>query len=286
MSSENIRLGIFLMILATLIFATQDGVSRFLAEKYNVITTMIIRFWFLASCIIVCFLFSQKARKLIKTEQPILQLLRSTILILEVFITVYSFTVVGLLTTSAIFSCYPLLAALFSVLILKETLTTNKLIAIIIGFCGILIIIQPGSTIFQSSSIIPLIGAILFALYGVLTRKAGLKDSSYTSFIWTGLTGGFLVTFLFPFFWKQIIGLDIVWIAILSVLGILGHFLLIKAFEVAEASAIQPFAFFHFVFASIIGIAIFSEQLTYSILLGSIIVIGSGVFYYSKERKE
>ena len=286
MSSENIRLGIFLMILATLIFATQDGVSRFLAEKYNVITTMIIRFWFLASCIIVCFLFSQKARKLIKTEQPILQLVRSTILIFEVFITVYSFTVVGLLTTSAIFSCYPLLAALFSVLILKETLTTNKLIAIIIGFCGILIIIQPGSTIFQSSSIIPFIGAILFALYGVLTRKAGLKDSSYTSFIWTGLTGGFLVTFLFPFFWKQIIGLDIVWIAILSVLGILGHFLLIKAFEVAEASAIQPFAFFHFVFASIIGIAIFSEQLTYSILLGSIIVIGSGVFYYSKERKE
>ena len=286
MSSENIRLGIFLMILATLIFATQDGVSRFLAEKYNVITTMIIRFWFLAFCIIVCFLFSQKARKLIKTEQPILQLVRSTILILEVFITVYSFTVVGLLTTSAIFSCYPLLAALFSVLILKETLTTNKLIAIIIGFCGILIIIQPGSTIFQPSSIIPLIGAILFALYGVLTRKAGLKDSSYTSFIWTGLTGGFLVTFLFPFFWKQVIGLDIVWIAILSVLGILGHFLLIKAFEVAEASAIQPFAFFHFVFASIIGIAIFSEQLTYSILLGSIIVIGSGVFYYSKERKE
>ena len=286
MSSENIRLGIFLMILATLIFATQDGVSRFLAEKYNVITTMIIRFWFLASCIIVCFLFSQKARKLIKTEQPILQLVRSTILILEVFITVYSFTVVGLLTTSAIFSCYPLLAALFSVLILKETLTTNKLIAIIIGFCGILIIIQPGSTIFQSSSIVPLVGAFLFALYGVLTRKAGLKDSSYTSFIWTGLTGGFLVTFLFPFFWKQIIGLDIVWIAILSVLGILGHFLLIKAFEVAEASAIQPFAFFHFVFASIIGIAIFSEQLTYSILLGSIIVIGSGVFYYSKERKE
>ena len=274
------------MIFSTLIFATQDGVSRFLAEKYNVITTMIIRFWFLAACIIVYFLFSQKARKLIKTEQPILQLTRSTILIFEVFITVYSFTVVGLLTTSAIFSCYPLLAALFSVLFLKETLSTNKLVAIIIGFCGILIIIQPGSTVFQSSSIIPLIGAILFALYGVLTRKAGLKDSSYTSFIWTGLTGGFLVTFLFPFFWKQIIGLDIVWIAILSVLGILGHFLLIKAFEVAEASAIQPFAFFHCVFASLIGIIVFSEQLTYSILLGSIIVVGSGVFYYSREKKE
>ncbi len=274
------------MILATLIFATQDGVSRFLAEKYNVITTMIIRFWFLTACIIICFLFSQKARKLIKTEQPFLQLVRSTILILEVFITVYSFTVVGLLTTSAIFSCYPLLVALFSMLILKETLSRNKLIAISIGFCGILIIIQPGSTIFQFSSIIPLIGAILFALYGVLTRKAGLQDSSYTSFMWTGLTGGFLVTFLFPFFWKQIIGLDIVWIAILSLLGILGHFLLIKAFEVAEASSIQPFAFFHFVFASIIGITIFSEQLTYSILLGSIIVVGSGVFYYSRENKE
>ena len=63
------------------------------------------------------------------------------------------------------------------------------------------------------------------------------------------------------------------------------NFLLIKAFEVAEASAIQPFAFFHFVFASLIGIIVFSEQLTYSILLGSIIVVGSGVFYYSREKK-
>ena len=274
------------MILATLVFATQDGVSRFLAEKYNVITTIIIRFWFLTACIVVCFLISRKSRGLLKTDQPVLQIVRSTILILEIFVTVYSFTVVGLLTTSAIFSCYPLLVALFSVLFLKETLSTTKLMAIIIGSSGILIIIQPGTTIFHTSSIIPLIGAILFALYGVLTRKASLKDNSYTSFIWTGLTGGFLVTFLFPFFWAPIIGLDIIWMAILSVLGITGHFLLIKAFEVAEASSIQPFAFFHFVFAAIIGIVIFSEQITSSILIGSIIVIGSGVFYYSMEKKD
>ncbi len=286
MSSKNLKLGILLMILATLIFATQDGVSRFLAEKYNVITTIIIRFWFLTACIIVCFLISRKSRGLLKTDQPVLQIVRSTILILEIFVTVYSFTVVGLVTTSAIFSCYPLLVALFSVLFLQETISTTKLMTIIIGFSGILIIIQPGTTIFHTSSIIPLIGAILFALYGVLTRKVSLKDNSYTSFIWTGLTGGFLVTFLFPFFWAPIIGLDIIWMAILSVLGITGHFLLIKAFEVAEASSIQPFAFFHFVFAAIIGLVIFSEQITSSILIGSIIVIGSGVFYYSMEKKD
>jgi len=286
LSSKNLKLGILLMILATLIFATQDGVSRFLAEKYNVITTIIIRFWFLTACIIVCFLISRKSRGLLKTDQPVLQIVRSTILILEIFVTVYSFTVVGLVTTSAIFSCYPLLVALFSVLFLQETISTTKLMTIIIGFSGILIIIQPGTTIFHTSSIIPLIGAILFALYGVLTRKVSLKDNSYTSFIWTGLTGGFLVTFLFPFFWAPIIGLDIIWMAILSVLGITGHFLLIKAFEVAEASSIQPFAFFHFVFAAIIGLVIFSEQITSSILIGSIIVIGSGVFYYSMEKKD
>jgi len=155
LSSKNLKLGILLMILATLVFATQDGVSRFLAEKYNVITTIIIRFWFLTACIIVCFLISRKSRGLLKTDQPVLQIVRSTILILEIFVTVYSFTVVGLVTTSAIFSCYPLLVALFSVLFLKETLSTTKLMAIIIGFSGILIIIQPGTTIFHTSSIIP-----------------------------------------------------------------------------------------------------------------------------------
>jgi drug/metabolite transporter (DMT)-like permease len=272
------------MILATAVFATQDGLSRFLAEKYNVISTIVIRFWFLAICITGYLFVVKKSRYLIKTNQPLLQITRSCILILEILVTVYSFTIVGLVTTSAIFSCYPLLAALFAVLFLREQLSNTKVIAIIIGFFGVIYIIQPGTTIFQISSLLPLFGAVLFALYGVLTRKASFKDNSYTSFIWTGLTGGFLATLSFPFYWEPILGEDIIWMGILSILGLVGHFLLIKAFEVAEASSIQPFAFFHLVFASTIGTIFFSEDLTPSILIGSIIVISSGIFYYSREK--
>ena len=272
------------MLIATLVFATQDGLSRYLAEKYSVTLTIILRFWALAGGIFLYFFLFKESRSLLLSKRPFLQILRSVILVAEIFVTVYSFTIVGLVTTSAIFSCYPLLVVVFSYFILKEELTKLKLALVLLGFLGVLIIVRPGSEVFQMHSILPLIGAVLFALYGALTRMASFSDSSYTSLIWTGLIGAFFSTFLAPFYLLPIDRSDIFLMLILCILGVIGHFTLIKAFEFAEATVVQPFAYFHLVFASIIGVSIFNESLNWPIVVGSSIVILAGIFSYSLDK--
>ena len=272
------------MLIATLVFATQDGLSRYLAEKYSVTLTIILRFWALAGGIFLYFFLFKESRSLLLSKRPFLQILRSSILVAEIFVTVYSFTIVGLVTTSAIFSSYPLLVVVFSYFILKEELTKLKLALVLLGFLGVLIIVRPGSEVFQLHSILPLIGAVLFALYGALTRMASFSDSSYTSLIWTGLIGAFFSSFLAPFYLLPIDRSDIFLMLILCILGVIGHFTLIKAFEFAEATVVQPFAYFHLVFASIIGVSIFNENLDLPIVVGSSIVILAGIFSYSLDN--
>ena len=109
---------------------------------------------------------------------------------------------------------------------------------------------------------------------------ASFSDSSYTSLIWTGLIGAFVSTLTAPFYIIPIEKSDIFLMSILCILGIVGHFVLIKAFEFAEAAVIQPFAYFHLVFAGIIGVLIFNESITWPIILGSSIVIIAGIFSY------
>ena len=86
------------------------------------------------------------------------------------------------------------------------------------------------------------------------------------------------MTIVGPFYWEPILFQDWGWMALLCVLSTAGHFLLIKAYENAEASVLQPFTYFQLFFASIIGIIIFNDTLTISILLGGSIVVASGIF--------
>lgn len=70
---------------------------------------------------------------------------------------------------------------------------------------------------------------------------------------------------------------------LLCVMGALGHYLLIKVYEVAEASTVQPFAYLHLVFAAVIGVSVFGEALEWNIVVGAVIVVGAGLFTLWRE---
>ena len=81
----------------------------------------------------------------------------------------------------------------------------------------------------------PFAGALLFALYRCLTRLVARTDSAETSLFYTGVAGAVAMTLVGPFFWTPIHGgWDWFWMLTLCVFGVLGHFLMIKAYEVAE----------------------------------------------------
>jgi drug/metabolite transporter (DMT)-like permease len=285
MSEQNTRTGIWLMVLTTFIFAMQDGISRHLAGEYNVMMVVMIRYWFFAAFVMA--VASRKAgglRAAAATQQPFLQGFRAILLVTEICVMVLGFTLLGLVESHAVFACYPLLIAALSGPVLGENVGWRRWAAIGVGFIGVIIILEPGFGVFDPRAVVPLASALMFALYGLLTRFAARKDSAATSFFWTGTVGSVGLTAVGIWFWEPMTGPDWAWMALLCVTGAAGHFTLIKCYEVAEASAVQPFAYLQLVFAASLGIVVFGEGIEWNVVLGATIVVAAGLFTLWRAR--
>ncbi len=283
---NDTRLGIALMIATTAVFAAQDGISRHLAGEYNVYMVVMIRYWFFA--LFVTALVARKPgglRRAMASPQWLLQSFRAVLLVLEIMVTVLSFVLLGLVESHAIFTSYPLIIAALSGPVLGETVGWRRWAAIGVGMIGILIILRPGAAVFSLTALIPLLAAAMFALYGLLTRFAARKDPAMTSFFWTGTVGAVAATLIGIWFWEPMARPDWGWMGLLCLTGALGHYLLIKTYEVAEASAVQPFAYFQLVFVSILAVTVFGEVVEWPVMLGAAIVVGAGLFTFWRERR-
>lgn len=278
-------LGIWLMIATTFVFAIQDGISRHLAGEYNVLMVVMIRYWFFGAFVIA--VASRKAggiRAVAATKQPLLQISRALLLVTEICIMVSGFVLLGLVESHAVFTSYPLLIAALSGPLLGEVVGWRRWAAIGIGFVGVIVILQPGFGVFSPYALIPLLSAFLFALYGLLTRYAARQDSAATSFFWTGTVGAVAITFVGVWFWEPMTASDWLWMAVLCVTGAGGHYLLIKCYEVAEAGAVQPFAYLQLVWASMLGVVVFGEVVETNVAIGAGIVVCAGLFTIWRER--
>ncbi len=284
---NNVPAGIALMIGATIVFALQDGISRHLAGSYNTYMVVMIRYWFFAAFVIALAARAPGGlRATARTDQIGLQILRGLLLAGEICVAVYGFTVLGLIESQAVFICYPLLVSALSGPVLGERVGWRRWAAVGVGFVGVMIILQPGVGVFDPAAVIPLVSALMFALYGLLTRFAARKDSTATSFFWTGIAGAVMMTAIGLWFWEPMIPSDWAWMAALCVSGVTGHWLLIKCYEMAEASAVQPFAYFHLIWAAMLGMVIFSEVLRSNVAIGAAIIVAAGLFTLWRERAQ
>ncbi|KEJ94943.1 Permease of the drug/metabolite transporter (DMT) superfamily [Pseudosulfitobacter pseudonitzschiae] len=286
-AGNNTRLGVGLMVLTTFVFAMQDGISRHLASEYNVLMVVMIRYWFFAAFVVA--IARAKAggiRAAARTEQMALQIFRGLLLAAEICVMVLAFTILGLVESLAVFTCYPLLVAALSGPILGESVGWRRWAAIGVGFVGVLIILQPGIGVFNPAAVIPLVSAIMFALYALLTRYVARKDTSATSFFWTGVAGAVAMTGVGIWFWEPMAPTDWAWMATLCVTGAFGHWLLIRVYEVAEASAVQPFAYMQLVFGSMLGVTVFNEVIAWNVATGAGIVVAAGLFTLWRERQK
>jgi drug/metabolite transporter (DMT)-like permease len=170
--------------------------------------------------------------------------------------------------------------------VLGEYVGWRRALAIVVGLIGVLIILRPGYRVFSPAALVPLVAALMFAIYALLTRRAARLDTSETSFFYTGVAGAVAITLVGPFFWTPIErGPDWGWMAALCVMGALGHFLLIKAYEVAEAGTVQPFAYFQLIFIAILGFALFGERPDGWTILGAGVILAAGVYAMLRQAK-
>lgn len=276
---------ILLMCLVSLLFAIQDGFSRQLGGDYPPVLVVMIRFWVFAAFVLVLVARQPGGiRRAARSRRPAIQIVRGILLVAEVVVMVEAFVRLGLVETHALFTAYPLLVAALSGPILGERVGWRRWAAIGVGFAGILIILQPGARVLSAAAILPLAASLMFALYGLLTRMVARDDPAVVSFFWTGIAGAVAITLVGIWDWQWLRGWDWLWMALLCLSSISSHYLLIRAYELAEASALQPFAYTQLVWVSIIGVVVFGETVRPNVIVGAAIVVAAGLFTLWRTR--
>lgn len=275
------------MILTTFVFACMDGASRHLASTYSVMTVAAIRYWVFAAFVLATAAAHPGGiRAVARSQAPRLQIARGLLLAGEMCIVVLSFVLLGLIGTHAIFAVYPLLVAALAGPVLGEFVGWRRGVAILVGLLGMLVILRPGAQVFSPLALIPFAGASMFALYALLTRKVAFVDRPETSLFYIAVVGAVAITLVVPFFWTPIRSwADWGWMAVLCVLAILGHFLMIKAFAVAEAATVQPFAYFQLVFVTVIAMSVFGERPDAWTVAGAALILAAGLYTIVREAR-
>ncbi len=271
-------------MLAMLCFAVMDAISKFLVADYAVGQMMWIRY-------ILVFFFAwfivrrQGLRNALKTKRLGLQIVRSLVAVVEGGMFVLAFRYLPLADTHAIAATSPLIVIALGVIFLGERAGPARWLAVVAGFVGVMMIIRPGLRALDWPVLLPLVGAVMWAGYQVMTRLASRTDSADTSLIWSVLVALVATTFVGPIDWQWPTATAWVLMVIIAAIGAVAHYALIKALDYAEAGAVQPYSYTLLVWAALLGAVVFGDVPDGWTIAGAAIVVASGLYTWHHDRR-
>jgi drug/metabolite transporter (DMT)-like permease len=223
---------------------------------------------------------------MVRTRHLRMQLLRGILLVGSSLFFMTALSHLPLADATALNYTTPTIVIVLAILFLNERLTPARLAFVVAGLAGMLMIVQPGAEIFKGTSLFALGSALCYALYQITTRMVADEDPRVSLF-YPALVGTLLMTFVWPWFGSRIdvAWTDVGWLAGIGVLGTIGHFLLILAFQRAPASALTPFTYIQVVFATLIGWLVYDDFPDALTLAGMALIAGSGLLLTWHERR-
>ncbi|AXV18235.1 EamA family transporter (plasmid) [Neorhizobium sp. SOG26] len=283
---NNKTLGYLYVLIAIGIFAGQDAFSKILGEKYPPIMVTMIRFWAFAFFVTILAAAAPGGlRAAVKTQRPLLQVLRGVLLVTEVVVVVISFTTAGLGMSQAIMQVTPLMVTVLSIPLLGEQVGWRRSLAVIVGLLGVMVILNPLNVHFDLRLLIPLGASFLYALYNIATRAVGSRDTAVTSVFYAGVVGALTASLIGPFYWTPIAMEDWPAMAALCICGATSHYFLIKAYGHLTTVEVQPVTYLQLVLSVALASLFFNETLTTNMIVGAVIVVGAGLFTVWREHR-
>lgn len=276
-------LGIALLLIATVLFAWQDVITKQLTASVSVTQIMLARF---AAFALFALIYAHRKYGLVraaKSAMPGLQVVRCLIMCTEIGLFAYAIQFLGIAEIHAIFSCFPLVVTALSVPLLGEHVGWRRWLAVLIGFIGTLIIVQPGTGVFNPAALLALVCVVMYSFYNILTRKVSRRDSFETSLLYFGVVGLMASVVAVYGRWQTPDAQTMLLLSGICVTSVAAHLLLIKALEVTSAVVLQPFNYFILVWAILLGYWVFDEVLALHQVIGASIVVASGLYVGVRE---
>jgi drug/metabolite transporter (DMT)-like permease len=283
---ERSLLGIGLALIAYVLFVTTDSLAKWLGlAGYSVLQIMFVRY---AVHLVLTTTLSLRLQgpSFLRTRLPWFELLRAAALLGT---SVFNFTAVRYLpltVTGAIGFTVPFIITILSVLFLREVVGWRRWTAIAVGFVGVLIIVRPGTELFNPATLLSLCGAICSAIYALVTRRlAGIDSTGTQQFYGAALPTLALAPFaLFAWQWPAS-ALDWTVLLFIGLVGFTSHQAMTIAHRFAPASTLAPFGYTQIIFFAVSSWVVFNQPPDVWLYLGAPIVIASGLYIWLRERR-
>jgi len=293
--------GILCVVGAISIFMTQNMVVKLLSDDYPLHELMLIRSSVAILVLTIVFLPFEGGFNALRTQKLTAHLLRGFGIVVANLAYFMGLASMSLAETQSIFFVAPLLITMFSAWFLKEEVGVRRWSAVIVGLVGVLIIMRPGSDLFQFSSTLPLIGALAYALVNVSTRSVGKTEKATTMAIYVqvtfviicsmvGLTlgdgryvnGSPSVDFLLRPWVAPSVG-DFLLIAGLGCSTAVGVYLLFQGYRLADASLVAPFEYIGIPLSIFWGIIVFQDFPDTAVWIGIGLIVAAGLYTIYRE---
>ncbi len=277
--------GILLTLFAMGCFGSMDGISKVLVQHYPAPLVLWLRH--LLAVPIVLLLLGRRTplRRRLVSRAPFLQLLRATILAVEMGLVLVAFRRMPLADVQAILAVTPLVVTALSVPVLGERVGWRRWLAVVVGFAGVLVMLRPGLTTVHPLALLVLLCAVMYALYNVLTRRVVRVDTAETSFTLQILIAAGILTLVGPFYWAPLSAFQWLLVSGLAALGALGHYCLVRALTLAPVVVVQPFTYTLLLWEVVIGYLVFGDLPDRFTVIGVLVVAGAGIYAVWREHR-
>ena len=301
MKNKNAQ-GIILIVLGMFIFAIQDSLIKYIYNSIALYEMYLIRT--LTSFLIIIFYLKITNKPIIfKTHYPLLTTAR-VILFFFGFSSFYiSITIMPLATVNALFFCSPFLITIFARFILKEEVGVQRWLAVLIGFVGVYIVLDPDFSNFNYLSLLPIVCAFCYASSMIIIRKTSDKDNVYTQ-MFQFYIAATIISIIFYFLlgngqyyttdhpasqfifrkWFSNLEFTMPYMIILGVTAAGAFLTIFTAYRIASPAVVSPFEYTILLWASLSGWYIFGEIPNKRTIIGIFLIVFGGIYIFIREN--
>ena len=305
MSAQNNNpKGIVFILIAMMVFSVQDGIMKHIYNFVSLYEIYLIR-TVVSFVLILLFLIITKKPIVFKSQYPLLTFTR-VILFFFGFSSFYvSLTVLPLGTATALFFVTPFLITIFAHFFLKEEIGLRRWSAVVVGFIGVYVTLNPDFSNFNYLSLLPILCALCYSLSMIIIKKTSDKDSVYTQ-TFTFYIGAIIISIIFYFIigdgkynvsdhpasqfifreWFVDFNSNILLMTATGVTATLAFLFLFTAYSIASPAVVSPFEYSILFWSPLVGWLYFDEIPSLNTVIGILIIVSSGVYIFMREKAQ
>ena len=274
-----------LVVASVFCFTLLDTIMKFATQRYP-LPMLIFARYAVQMIAMVVWLGPSMRFGLLRTRKLKLQIVRALMVLLSSVFFVAALKALPLAEATALNYSTPMIVVLLARVFLGERLTPLRIAFVIAGAIGMLLIVRPGSTIFQGAASYALLAAVFYASYQIMTRLLSGENPRVLLF-YPAIIGTIVMSIAAPTFdWSIAMPWEHVVLIIFGGLaGTLGHFLFILAFQHAPASSITPFTYMQLVWATLAGWVVYRHLPDAFAVAGMVVIAGSGLMVALLDRR-